>query len=94
MLLHQRFDHVLGQQVVEQNDAGAGVESGGQLAERLCATNSKLKVVFTSGYSPGMAGKDLSLLEGRNFLPKPYSVGKLAQFVREVLDQPESPAKN
>jgi hypothetical protein len=34
-----------------------------------------------------MAGKDLSLLESRNFLPKPYSIGKLAQFVREVLDQ-------
>jgi hypothetical protein len=33
-----------------------------------------------------MAGKDASLLEGRNFLPKPYSIGKLAQFVRECLD--------
>jgi hypothetical protein len=35
-----------------------------------------------------MAGKDASLLEGRNFLSKPYSVGKLAQFVRECLDAP------
>ena len=65
---------------------------GGELAERLLAQNPKLKVVFTSGYSPGMAGKDLSLMEGRNFLPKPYSIGKLAQFVRQVLDQPA--AKN
>jgi CheY-like chemotaxis protein len=65
---------------------------GGELAERLLAQNPKLKVVFTSGYSPGMAGKDISLMEGRNFLPKPYSIGKLAQFVRQVLDQPA--AKN
>jgi len=33
-----------------------------------------------------MAGQDLSLLEGRNFLPKPFSIGKLAQLVRECLD--------
>jgi two-component system cell cycle sensor histidine kinase/response regulator CckA len=61
---------------------------GGELAERLLAQNPKLKVVFTSGYSPGMAGRDISLLEGRNFLPKPYSIEKLAHFVRQVLDQP------
>ncbi len=60
---------------------------GGELAERLKAICPTLKVIYTSGYSPGMAGKDISLLEGRNFLPKPYSIGKLAQFVREVLDR-------
>jgi CheY-like chemotaxis protein len=61
---------------------------GSDLAERLSRQCPKLKVIYTSGYSPGMAGKDVSLLEGRNFLPKPYSVGKLAQFVRECLDAP------
>jgi CheY-like chemotaxis protein len=61
---------------------------GGELAERLLEKSPTLKVIFTSGYSPGMAGKDLSLLEGRNFLPKPYSIGKLGQFVRECLDAP------
>ena len=61
---------------------------GSELAERLSAQCPRLKVIFTSGYSPGMAGKDASLLEGRNFLPKPYSVGKLAQFVRQCLDAP------
>jgi CheY-like chemotaxis protein len=59
---------------------------GSDLAERLSSQCPRLKVIYTSGYSPGMAGKDASLLEGRNFLPKPYSVGKLAQFVRECLD--------
>jgi hypothetical protein len=61
---------------------------GGELAERLLNRCPHLKVIYTSGYSPGMAGKDASLLEQRNFLPKPYSIGKLAQFVRECLDAP------
>ena len=61
---------------------------GSELATRLRADNPSLKVIFSSGYSPGMAGKDISLFERRNFLPKPYSIGKLAQFVRETLDQP------
>jgi CheY-like chemotaxis protein len=59
---------------------------GSDLAERLSRQCPHLKVIYTSGYSPGMAGKDASLLEARNFLPKPYSIGKLAQFVRECLD--------
>jgi len=61
---------------------------GSELAERLLIQSPNLKVIYTSGYSPGMAGKDASLLEGRNFLPKPYSIGKLAQFVRKCLDAP------
>jgi two-component system cell cycle sensor histidine kinase/response regulator CckA len=65
-----------------------GTIMGCELAERLKAQSPGLKVIYTSGYSPGMAGKDVSLLEGRNFLPKPYSIGKLAQFVRECLDGP------
>jgi PAS domain S-box-containing protein len=65
-----------------------GTIMGGELAERIKARCPGLKVIYTSGYSPGMAGKDISLLEGRNFLPKPYSIGRLAQFVRECLDTP------
>ncbi len=59
---------------------------GGELAERLVQKSPDLKVIYTSGYSPGMAGKDVSLLEDRNFLPKPYSINKLARFVRDCLD--------
>ena len=61
---------------------------GGELAERLMSESPTLRVIYTSGYSPGMAGKDASLLFSPNFLPKPYSIGKLAQFVRECLDAP------
>ena len=65
---------------------------GSELAERLSSKCPRLKVIFTSGYSPGMAGRDTSLLEAQNFLSKPYSIGKLAQFVRECLDS--TPAQN
>jgi PAS domain S-box-containing protein len=61
---------------------------GRELAEKLQAQSPALKVIYTSGYSPGMAGTDASLLKNRNFLPKPYSINKLAQFVRECLDSP------
>jgi two-component system, cell cycle sensor histidine kinase and response regulator CckA len=61
---------------------------GAELAERLAEKSPGLRVIYTSGYSPGMAGKELSLLKGRNFLAKPYTVGDLAQFVRECLDAP------
>ncbi|HEX5221376.1 MAG TPA: response regulator [Verrucomicrobiae bacterium] len=63
---------------------------GSELAERLMSQSPRLKVIYTSGYSPGMAGKDMSLLQGRNFLPKPYSIGQLAEFVRGCLDQRET----
>jgi len=61
---------------------------GGELAEQLLAHQPDLKVIYTSGYSPEMAGKDISFLEGNNFMPKPYSIGEMAQFVRQCLDAP------
>jgi FixJ family two-component response regulator len=60
---------------------------GGELARRLRAFNPELKVIFTSGYRPAIAGVDVSLVDGENFLPKPYSINKLAQIVRETLDR-------
>ena len=62
---------------------------GSELAESLMNQSPNLKVIYTSGYSPGMAGRDASVLKRRNFLPKPYSIGKLAQFVRDCLDSSE-----
>jgi signal transduction histidine kinase/ActR/RegA family two-component response regulator len=66
--------------------------SGRQLAERLQAEDPGLKVIYTSGYSPGMAGKDIALLEGFNFLAKPYPPSRLALVVRECLDGKRSGA--
>ncbi len=64
---------------------------GGELAELLLAQKPGLKVIFTSGYSPDMAGKDISLVEGTNFMAKPYSIGKMAQLIRQCLDAPAKP---
>lgn len=67
--------------------------SGRELADRLQQEQPALKVIYTSGYSPGMAGKDLALLEGFNFLAKPYPPSRLIEAVRESLDgglQPRS----
>jgi signal transduction histidine kinase len=63
-----------------------GGVSGPQLAQQLQAEDPDLRVIYTSGYSPGMAGKDIALLEGFNFLPKPYPPQRLAHLVRECLD--------
>ena len=59
--------------------------SGRQLAERLKADNPGLKVLYTSGYSTDLLGKDLNLQEGMNFLQKPYPPARLVQTVRNAL---------
>jgi PAS domain S-box-containing protein len=59
---------------------------GRDLADRLLAERSDLKVIYTSGYSPSNAGKDLQWLEVKRFLAKPYQPSKLLQIVRESLD--------
>ncbi|MEP6662040.1 MAG: GAF domain-containing protein [Verrucomicrobiota bacterium] len=60
--------------------------NGIELSLRLLADKPDLKVIFTSGYSTAIAGKDLVLHEGLNFLQKPYHPDKLAQTVRGCLD--------
>jgi two-component system cell cycle sensor histidine kinase/response regulator CckA len=62
--------------------------SGRELGERLLKHTPDLKIIYTSGYSPGMSGKDFALLEGFNFLPKPYPPSRLAEVVRDCLDNP------
>ena len=59
--------------------------SGRQLAERLKADNPGLKVLYTSGYSTELLGKDLNLQEGMNFLQKPYPPSRLVETVRNAL---------
>ena len=62
---------------------------GRELAEKLQGEKPHLKVVYTSGYSASVVGKGPALVEGVNFLQKPYHPQKLAQTVRDCLDQPE-----
>ena len=63
-----------------------GGVTGKDLAERFLKENPKLNVIYTSGYSVELAGRDFPLEEGVNFLAKPFGADKLAQTVREKLD--------
>jgi len=64
-----------------------GGMNGKELAQRLRAENPKLKIVYASGYSDKIAGSDLVLEEGLNFLAKPFETHKLARTVRKSLDE-------
>jgi two-component system, cell cycle sensor histidine kinase and response regulator CckA len=61
--------------------------SGRDLAAQLQVQQPGLRIIFTSGYSADIAGRELSLQEGRNFLQKPFSRQQLLEIVRSVLDR-------
>lgn len=63
--------------------------TGRELADQLRAQQEDLGVVFMSGYSPELAGKDTELYRRTNshFLQKPCSSKKLLETVRLCLDQ-------
>jgi len=65
--------------------------SGKELAQRLLQEKPALKVIYMSGYSAEIAGKDFPLQEGVNFLAKPFETHKLAQAIRESLDKTAGP---
>jgi len=66
--------------------------TGKELGQRLVKKNPKLKVIYMSGYSADLIGKDFPLQEGVNFLTKPFQTQKLAQTIRDCLDKPAEPA--
>src|SRR5262249_16708383 len=59
---------------------------GTEVASELRRSNPRLKVIYTTGYSPGTAGLQNPFEEGINFLPKPYSPTTLAELIRKCLD--------
>ena len=62
--------------------------TGKVLAQRLLQDNPKLKVIYMSGYSAEVVGKEFPMAEGVNFLTKPFPAQKLAQIIRDCLDAP------
>jgi PAS domain S-box-containing protein len=60
--------------------------TGRELAERLLEDRPDLKVIYTSGYSPDLFDSSLTLEEGVNYLPKPYSSAMLAEILRGALE--------
>ena len=60
--------------------------SGQQLARQLLEEKPALKVIYTSGYNAEIAGKELKLADGVNYLAKPYELEQLYRTVRSALD--------
>jgi PAS domain S-box-containing protein len=60
--------------------------SGQELAERLLREKPALKVIYSSGYTDDMLGKDSPLRDNPNFLEKPFDSHKLLKQVRDCLD--------
>ena len=61
--------------------------TGRDLAEALKQEKPELRVLFSSGYSSDIIGKDFVLSDGVNFLQKPYNPQTLAETVRDCLDR-------
>ena len=61
--------------------------SGRELAGRVQSAIPDIKVVFTSGYSADIAGQELALQQGQNFIQKPFSPRQLLETVKRSLDE-------
>ncbi len=64
--------------------------TGRELAAALLERDNNLKVIFTSGYSSELAGGDLVLQEGFNFVQKPCSPDRILAVIRWNLDPADS----
>jgi two-component system, cell cycle sensor histidine kinase and response regulator CckA len=63
-----------------------GGMTGRELADELTRREPRLAVVYTSGYGRNAVTPDSILDEQMNFLPKPYSAGRLLTLVRRSLE--------
>jgi len=64
-----------------------GGMTGGDLAAELKKRKPGLKVIYASGYSSALTGKDFT--QGENiFLAKPYQPNQVARLIRSTLDAP------
>jgi PAS domain S-box-containing protein len=63
-----------------------GGVSGRQLAQQLQAGQPDLKVIFASGYSAEIAGREIQLQAGENFMQKPFRPDDMLKTIRSCLD--------
>jgi len=63
--------------------------NGRDLAERIRANKPDLGVIFMSGYSPDIAGKDTSFFRKSKtaFLQKPFPATALLETVRRCVEE-------
>jgi CheY-like chemotaxis protein len=63
-----------------------GGMNGHELARQLQSAMPSLRVVYISGYSPEIAGQELHLQSGENFVQKPFVTDHLLETIRRSLD--------
>ena len=63
-----------------------GGMNGQELARKLIAEQPQLKVIYVSGYSADIAGRDFQLRPGESFIQKPYATDNLLETIRRFLD--------
>ena len=63
-----------------------GGMSGRQLADELAKRAPRMKIIYTSGFSPDIVERRLELEPGRVLLQKPYSAADLTANIRACLD--------
>jgi len=65
--------------------------TGRGLAEKLRAQQPELRILFTTGYSPTSVARGMNLIEGVNFIQKPYVPVTLSTAIRSCLGRPPIP---
>jgi FixJ family two-component response regulator len=63
-----------------------GGMGGQELARLLQAEQPDIKVVYSSGYSAEIAGRELQMRCGEIFIQKPFAADQLLKAVRQCLD--------
>jgi PAS domain S-box-containing protein len=63
-----------------------GGMNGHELARQLQAAIPSLRVIYISGYSPEIAGQEIQLQSGENFVQKPFVTDHLLETIRRSLD--------
>ncbi len=64
-----------------------GGASGLDVARHCLDSKPSLKVIYTSGYSTELFASNTSLIEGVNYLPKPYLSRSLATIIHSAIEQ-------
>ncbi len=64
--------------------------NGVDLAERLLALYPDMKVLYMSGYTPDTIANHIDVGKMVNFLQKPFSIGDLANVLKDVLESEDS----
>jgi PAS domain S-box-containing protein len=66
--------------------------NGRELAERLRSRHPEVRVLYASGYAEDTIAHHGLLDAGLAFIPKPYALGRLAEKLREVLENAPVPS--